>query len=101
MSIGDKLSKLRQSKELTFEALSKISGVSKSHIHGIENGTNPKPSFEVIKALSSALGVRVNYFSGDESANDSSDEVVIEKFRNLEPKEKQRLKKAFDIWSSE
>jgi len=65
MTFGEKLRELRESKELSRQALAAASGVTFATIHGYELGRR-SPSLANTLALAKALGVDCTAFSGCE-----------------------------------
>lgn len=58
-SLGKRIKRLRKQKNLTLDALAKLSGVSKGHLSRIENGQHD-PSFSVLLKISRAFSIQVN-----------------------------------------
>jgi transcriptional regulator with XRE-family HTH domain len=55
--IGARIRRYRQDRGLSLTELANQSGVSKSHLSVIENGTGSRPGAHVLYALATALGV--------------------------------------------
>lgn len=58
--IGKNIKKLRQSKELSQDRLSKIADVSYNSIIKLETGGITNPTIETLKKIAKALGVQVD-----------------------------------------
>lgn len=61
-SIGETIARLRADRGLTLKQLSRLSGVSSSHISAIENETRPNPSIGQVMKLAKAFGVSLACF---------------------------------------
>ncbi len=60
-SFGSEIRQVRKARGLTLQRLSKISGISLSHLSAIERGAS-NPSFETMQQLSEALNVSTDWF---------------------------------------
>ena len=65
MNLGQKIKALRESKDLTQQDLSNLSGVSISSIKKVEADINNNITLGVLSKISSALGVESSYFLGE------------------------------------
>jgi transcriptional regulator with XRE-family HTH domain len=65
MPIGDRLRQLRKAKGLSQMALARESGLSLSIITQLEQGLTADPKLSTLKALSKALGCRIDYLAED------------------------------------
>lgn len=63
--IGKNLQKIRESKELGVNELSRLAGVNASYISAIERGTKSNPSPTILNKLADALGVSTDEFFKD------------------------------------
>ncbi len=66
MSVGERIYKLRNEKNLSRVALKKMSGVSESTIKQYEKGIR-KPQAEQLQKIAAALNVSVDYLFGNET----------------------------------
>ncbi len=60
MCIGKKLREARGKRGLSRDALVKKTDITVNTLYKIETGKMPKPSFEIIKKLSQALGISLD-----------------------------------------
>lgn len=90
MEIGEKLKKLRESKQMTMYRLTQMTGVSGHHIKCIEEGVR-QPTVETLQRLTVALGSSLPELFNDTDNQCSylseRERKLIENFRRL-PKEK-------------
>jgi transcriptional regulator with XRE-family HTH domain len=56
-AIGDRIRRFRNERGLSLTELAEVSGVSKSHLSAIENGTGSRPGAAILHKLATALGV--------------------------------------------
>jgi len=63
MSVGSKLSELMEARQTNANQLSQLTGVSVNTIYSIVRRDNTKVDLSVLQALSSALGVTLDYFA--------------------------------------
>ncbi|MBD5081241.1 MAG: helix-turn-helix transcriptional regulator [Ruminococcaceae bacterium] len=85
MSIAEKLKTLRKTKNISVYQLSKLSGVSETHIRDLERGDR-NPSFDTLKRLAEPLGISLSeLFNENADAMYLSDEEkeVVDCFRQL------------------
>lgn len=68
MDFGDKVRRLRESKEFSTTELSKLSGLSQSFISDIENKRRISPTMATVNKLSKAFRVPAAYFLDDDIA---------------------------------
>lgn len=64
--IKQSIKTIRKEKGLTQEELSKLSGISRTIISGLENGTITNTQTSTIEAIAKALGVRTTEIFADE-----------------------------------
>lgn len=90
MEIGEKLKKLRESKQMTMYRLTQMTGVSGHHIKCIEEGVR-QPTVDTLRRLAAALGYSLPELFNDSDSQCSylseRERQLIENFRRL-PKEK-------------
>lgn len=65
--IGKNLQRIRESKDLGVNELSRLADVNASYISSIERGAKTNPSPTILNKLSDALGVSIDEFFKDES----------------------------------
>lgn len=74
--VGYRIKEKRDQKELTQLELSKVCGISKNYLSGIENGRN-SPSIEVLNKISEALDAPLLYLL-DDRIDDMENRVFVE-----------------------
>ena len=102
---GEKLRKLRTSKNMTLEELAGIVGSSKAYIWQLENKKNAKPSAELLLKIASHFSESPEFFL-DDAQEDPSDRNVeqvedafFRKFKKLSDSDKrtiERIASGFD-----
>ena len=60
--MGYNIAALREQKNMTQEELSRISGVSRSIISGLESGRAKQTTVKTLEKIADALGVDISYF---------------------------------------
>lgn len=60
--LGDNIRKIRKSKSISVNNLSKIAGISLGYISDLENNKAQNPTLDKLKTIASALGVEVEEF---------------------------------------
>ena len=60
MDIGKKLREAREKQGLSRDELVKKTDITVNTLYKIETGKMPKPSFEIVKKLSQALGISLD-----------------------------------------
>lgn len=103
--MGERIRALRAERGYTLEQLAKEAGASKSYVWELENKAPPRPSAEKLSAIAAALGTTVDALIGTpiNSADDlnAEDKVFFRKFRSLDPKDRERLRRMVDLWDDE
>lgn len=95
MSIGEKIKKHRKLKGLTLKKLSELSGVSMSYLYSLETNKSKFPSISIVKNISNTLDITIEYLIGSESLD--KEKVILNKFKLLSEKDKNRINKILDI----
>lgn len=75
MNLGQKIKALRESKGMTQQELSNLSGVSISSIKKVEADINNNITIGILTKISSALGVESSYFLGEHPISKMMDAV--------------------------
>ena len=98
MNIGTKLEKLLKEKKTNVNQLSKRINVTPSTLYSIINRNNTKVEIDVLIAVANALDVPVEYFGDnynyetkDYSFLKSDEKVLLEKYHNLNPQDKETI----------
>lgn len=92
MKFGDRLARIREDAGLTQSALARAVGTSQSAISQIEAGER-NPSYEMIRQLATALGVKLAYLIDDGVEGlTPEEEVHFRQYRSLPPNAKEELK---------
>lgn len=101
-SIGQKIFELRKKKGLTLEQLAKQAKCSKSYVWELENRNPPRPSAEKLSNLAAALGVTMDYFVGEDVAEeDATDRMFYREYRRMTPEVKEKIRRMVDLWKEE
>lgn len=83
--IGQKIKELRKEKNWSLRALAEKASISKSTLSDIENG-NTNPTANTLVKIAEALGVTVENFFKDESADDKT-KIFSDNLNNLDNEE--------------
>jgi len=76
-TLGEKIRRLREEKEMTLLELEKLSGVRAGTTSDIERGRIKSPAFDTVVSLSNALGVSPIYFCDKRNINIEEDKKVL------------------------
>lgn len=103
-TIGHKLRKLREEKNLTYQEAAALCGVSIGSTWGIENQSDRAPTFRTLKKIANGFNVPMEYFS--EKFNNSiyarrQNYHYESKFNKLTSKDRTRILKIMDLWLKE
>ena len=102
---GEKLRKLRTSKNMTLEELAAVVGSSKAYVWQLENKKNAKPSAELLLKIANHFSESPEFFLDDGQVNPSDREVTqvedafFRKFKKLSESDKrtiERIASGFD-----
>lgn len=102
--LGEKIKNLRKKHGLTLDKLSAKANLSKSYLWELENRESQSPSAEKLIAIADALGVSADYFLEDdvrEPEEKHLDEAFFRGYKNLEPKDKEQLRKILEAFKKE
>ena len=91
---GEKLRKVRTSRNKTLEELATAIGSSKAYVWQLENKKNAKPSAELLLKISTYLGASPDFFLDDGAEKPSSDQMedaFFRKFKNLSEDDKKYI----------
>ena len=99
-TFGEKIKRLRKSKNLTQEQLGEILGVSSKSISRWENGKN-LPDYSILNSLCNTLGISINEFYYGQKMTDMDFEQLSEQNLRLYFREKygKRLRLKFAVLS--
>ena len=84
-SIAKKLKTARERKDISVYQLSKMSGISETHIRDLERGDR-NPSFSTLDRLTKPLGISLSEFfnaNGDVMYLSSEERELVEMYRRL------------------
>ena len=85
MKIAERLKTLRKTRNISVYQLSKLSGVSETHIRDLERGDR-NPSFDTLSRLAEPLGISLSEFFNENAdivyLSDEEKELV-DRFRQL------------------
>jgi transcriptional regulator with XRE-family HTH domain len=103
-SLGEKIRRLRREKGYTLEKLAELTESSKSYIWELENKNPPRPSADKIAKIAAVLSVTSDYLvDSRESAPAAEvlDEAFFRKYRNMDPRTKERIRRMVDVWDED
>ncbi|MBC2459387.1 helix-turn-helix domain-containing protein [Clostridium beijerinckii] len=94
--LGEKIKELRTKKGWSLDELSSNSGVAKTTIWGIENGS--KPSYDKLEKIADALGIQLAYLLNYDMY-DGHDTILEKRNKSLIfPKEESNTSKVFNSY---
>ena len=103
--MGQRIKERRKGKRLTLDQLAELSSCSKSYIWELENKNPPRPSADKLAAIATALDTTVDVLIGTPINNEDDlspeDKVFFRKFVELEPKDKEKMRRMLDLWGDE
>jgi transcriptional regulator with XRE-family HTH domain len=91
--LGDNIRKIRRSKKLSINALSKITGISLGYLSDLENNKASNPTMEKLQKIADALNVPVDEFFKTEKIESEPDTKEIDFINKAEEKYGYRGKK--------
>lgn len=99
-ALQTKVKDLRKKSGLTLDALAEATGISKSYLWEIENRKEaPSPSAEKLGAIAGVFGVTVDFLLHEEAGSPEErhlDEAFFRNYSNLEPEDRERVRKIVD-----
>lgn len=93
---GEKLRKLRTSKNMTLEELATIVGSSKAYIWQLENKKNAKPSAELLLKIANHFGESPEFFlddAQDEPSDRQVEDAFFRKFQKLSDNDRRTIER--------
>lgn len=93
---GEKLRRLRTSKNMTLEELAGVVGSSKAYVWQLENKKNAKPSAELLLKFANHFGEAPEFFLDDtqETPSDKqSEDAFFRKFQKLSENDKRTIER--------
>lgn len=91
---GEKLRKVRTSRNKTLEELANAIGSSKAYVWQLENKKNAKPSGELLLKIANCLGESPDFFLDDdanERTEDQLEDAFFRKFKRLSDEDKRYI----------
>lgn len=85
INISEKLKAVRKTKDISVYRLSKLSGVSETHIRDLERGDR-NPSYYTLERLTESLGISLSEFfnsSADVMYLSDEEKELVERYRHL------------------
>ncbi len=82
MSLGARLSRLRQNRGESLQQTADAVGTSKGHLWQIERGKADKPTITLVTALASHFGVTVGSLVGEDPSAEDADLELAAMFRD-------------------
>lgn len=101
MSIGEKIKKLRQEKNVSQAELGEIVGVHEKHISRYERGIS-RPSVEILRKMAGYFGVSIDFIVNEDNSafdKESKDHELLDYFEEanrLEEEDKNIIKGVLD-----
>lgn len=83
MNIGDKITKLKKSKQLSQVELAKITGISRDAISKYERN-EVIPSVDYAKRIADALGISLDYLVSDKELEDVLDNNSVKRIQAIQ-----------------
>lgn len=93
---GEKLRKLRTSKNMTLEELAAVVGSSKAYVWQLENKKNAKPSAELLLKIANCFGESPEFFlddAQDEPSDRQVEDAFFRKFKKLSESDKRTIER--------
>ena len=93
---GEKLRKLRTSKNMTLEELAAVVGSSKAYVWQLENKKNAKPSAELLLRIANHFGESPEFFlddAQDEPSDRQVEDAFFRKFQKLSENDKRTIER--------
>lgn len=96
--LGLKIKKMRQSREITQDALAALVNCNTSHISNIENN-HTKVSLNVLLAIANALNTSIDYLLSNQYENSSSalENEIMRAIRHCDNETKEKILKIIEI----
>jgi transcriptional regulator with XRE-family HTH domain len=103
LALGERIKALRQERGLTFDALAKLAGTSKSYIWELENNNPPRPSADKLSAIAKALGVTAGYLMEPDSQKlcDAEDAAFFSEYIALPERTRRQVRQIMQILRKE
>lgn len=97
--LGNRVRELRRKHGLTLEALAAKIESSKSYVWEIENKDVARPSAEKLSLIAAALETTTDYLLGTEAVTqvDAADTAFFRRYRDMDPKAKEKLREMLKI----
>lgn len=93
---GEKLRKIRTSKNMTQEELATVLGSSKAYVWQLENKKNAKPSAELLLKIANHFGESPEFFlddTQDEPSDRQVEDAFFRKFHKLSENDKRTIER--------
>ena len=93
---GEKLRKIRTSKNMTQEELATVLGSSKAYVWQLENKKNAKPSAELLLKIANHFGASPEFFlddTQDEPSDRQIEDAFFRKFHKLSENDKRTIER--------
>lgn len=103
--IGEKIRARRTQLEMSLDDLATATGSSKGYLWELENRDKANPSADKIIKIAKALGVTaeflLDYTPDVEPEAGVLDEAFFRRYKNLDPKRKEKVQKFLEMWDDE
>ena len=90
MSIGSRIKTLRMKKGVSLQVMADALDISKAHLWDLESGRSSNPSVDLLKNMSSYLGVSVSSLVGEEPLADAPADAkaMFRQLNELKPEDR-------------
>lgn len=88
--VGNRISYLRQQKNISVNKLANTAGISQSYLRDIEL-ENKNPTIEIIALICQALGISLKDFFDDDSAATLQNDPLLQRIYKMNPKQREAL----------
>lgn len=95
MTVSERITELRTSKNWTVNKLANKAGISQSYLRDIELG-NKNPSVEILEYICDALEFSLSSFFSFQNEKEFMEDPLVKKIYNLTPKQRKTLSDFID-----
>jgi transcriptional regulator with XRE-family HTH domain len=105
--IGDNIKKIRESRGLSMNALSKQSGISVGYLSDLEKNKKSNPTKELLDKLASALNISTQELLDDNREPDEIDKledefkIMFSKMKKISPSDREKIMKMIEMFEEE
>lgn len=101
-SIGEKIKSLRKQKNISASKLSEMAKISKGYLSEIESGKRINLSVKMLKKISEALDIKVEYLYDEGTIINPflTENILIEKFKKLNISDQNKFIQLLEVWAN-